>query len=71
MPVQVPVQRVISASAEVALQVKAGAMLNVLGVLSVTLCIHTWAMAFFDLNTIPWQNSTLSVDSALFHAATD
>ncbi len=38
-------------------QVKAGAVLNILCVLTMTLCIHTWAMAYFDLDTIPWSHS--------------
>ena len=33
-------------------------MLNILCVLTMTLCIHTWAMAYLDLNTIPWGNGT-------------
>ena len=45
------------------LQVTAGAMLNVLCVLSMTLCIHTWAMAYLDLNTIPWNNSADETDN--------
>ena len=37
------------------LQVKAGAILNVMGVLIVTLATSTWIMVYFDLDTIPWD----------------
>ncbi|XP_029468956.1 solute carrier family 13 member 2 isoform X2 [Rhinatrema bivittatum] len=38
---------------------KAGFLLNILGVLTITLAINTWAFAMFDLGTFPsWANST-------------
>ncbi|XP_054857268.1 solute carrier family 13 member 2 [Eublepharis macularius] len=41
--------------------VKAGCMLNLLGVLSITLAINTWAFPLFDLSNFPvWANSTSS-----------
>nr|XP_056721139.1 solute carrier family 13 member 2 [Euleptes europaea] len=41
--------------------VKAGCMLNVLGVLTITLAINTWAYPLFDLGHFPaWANSTSS-----------
>ena len=36
-------------------QVKAGAILNLWGVLIVTLATSTWMMAYFDLDTLPWD----------------
>ncbi|XP_032901746.1 solute carrier family 13 member 2 [Amblyraja radiata] len=39
--------------------VKAGFMVNLIGVLVISLAINTWGMVMFDLNTIPaWANST-------------
>uniref|UniRef100_A0A6J0UEU5 Solute carrier family 13 member 2 n=1 Tax=Pogona vitticeps TaxID=103695 RepID=A0A6J0UEU5_9SAUR len=41
--------------------VKAGCVLNVLGVLTITLAINTWASPLFDLHHFPsWANSTRS-----------
>ncbi|XP_077168226.1 solute carrier family 13 member 2 [Paroedura picta] len=39
--------------------VKAGSMLNLLGVLAITLAINTWGYPLFDLSNFPaWANST-------------
>lgn len=41
------------------LQVKAGFMLNLIGILSVNLGINTWGYAMFDMDTFPqWANIT-------------
>ena len=40
-------------------------MLNILCILTMTLCIHTWAMAYLDLDTIPWGNDTLSHEDSM------
>ncbi|XP_060942101.1 solute carrier family 13 member 2-like [Limanda limanda] len=41
--------------------VKAGFMLNILGILTINLGINTWGYAMFDLGNIPaWVNATLS-----------
>ncbi|KAL8198937.1 UNVERIFIED_CONTAM: hypothetical protein K2H54_030053 [Gekko kuhli] len=41
--------------------VKAGSMLNLLGVLTITLAMNTWAFSLFDLGHFPaWANSTSS-----------
>nr|XP_006131125.1 solute carrier family 13 member 2-like [Pelodiscus sinensis] len=38
---------------------KAGSVLNILGVLTIMLAIHTWGFSLFDLNHFPvWANST-------------
>ncbi|NXC51219.1 S13A2 protein, partial [Penelope pileata] len=38
---------------------KAGFVLNILGVLTITLAINTWASSLFNLNTFPtWANAT-------------
>lgn len=34
-------------------QVKTGFVMNILGILSVTLAMNTWGVAMFDLNTFP------------------
>lgn len=40
-------------------QVRAGFMVNLIGVLVISLAINTWGTIMFDLNTIPaWANST-------------
>ncbi|XP_063002894.1 solute carrier family 13 member 2 [Elgaria multicarinata webbii] len=40
--------------------VKAGCVLNLLGVLTITLAINTWAIPLFDLHTFPsWTNGTV------------
>ncbi|XP_015277339.1 PREDICTED: solute carrier family 13 member 2 [Gekko japonicus] len=42
--------------------VKAGSMLNVLGVLTITLAMNTWAFSLFDLGNFPaWANTTSDV----------
>ncbi|XP_046892120.1 solute carrier family 13 member 2-like [Hypomesus transpacificus] len=38
---------------------KAGFILNIFGVLTINIALHTWGMAMFDLNTFPdWANVT-------------
>lgn len=40
-------------------QVKSGIIMNIIGVLSVTLAINTWGRPMFGLDTFPaWANST-------------
>uniref|UniRef100_A0AAV2IYL4 Solute carrier family 13 member 2 n=1 Tax=Knipowitschia caucasica TaxID=637954 RepID=A0AAV2IYL4_KNICA len=40
--------------------VKAGSMLNVIGVITINLSINTWGVAMFDLDTFPdWANVTV------------
>lgn len=42
-------------------QVKAGIVMNVIGVLCVTLAINTWGRPMFSLDTLPaWANTTTS-----------
>lgn len=43
------------------LQVKAGFMLNIIGILCINLAINTWGRAMFNLDTFPdWANTTNS-----------
>ena len=37
---------------------KAGSMLNLLCVFTVTLATHTWAYDYFDFGTVPWDTDT-------------
>uniref|UniRef100_A0A8C6SH82 Solute carrier family 13 member 2 n=1 Tax=Neogobius melanostomus TaxID=47308 RepID=A0A8C6SH82_9GOBI len=40
--------------------VKAGSMLNIIGVITINFAINTWGVAMFDLNTFPeWANVTV------------
>ena len=39
-------------------QIAAGAILNILCVMSVVLATETWGMALFDLTTPPWNVTT-------------
>lgn len=40
-------------------QAKAGFVLNIMGVLTITLAINTWASSLFQLQTFPsWANKT-------------
>lgn len=48
-----------SKSLLLACQVKAGCVLNILGVLTIMLAINTWAFPLFDLHQFPsWANSS-------------
>ena len=41
------------------LQVKAGFMLNIIGILCINLSINTWGKLMFNLDTFPdWANTT-------------
>lgn len=41
------------------LQVKAGFILNIIGILCINLGINTWGYAMFDMGTFPaWANVT-------------
>lgn len=43
-------------------QVKVGFCLNILCILVITMGIHTWGMAYFNLDELPWavENSTVT-----------
>ncbi len=41
-------------------QMKAGSLVNILCVLVVTLATFTWGMAYFEFDSVPWANDTVS-----------
>nr|XP_033778329.1 solute carrier family 13 member 2 [Geotrypetes seraphini] len=61
LPVATPPNAIVFSSGQLKVidMAKAGFLLNILGVLTITLAINSWAYAMFDLGTYPsWANDT-------------
>ncbi|KAM8829755.1 Na(+)/dicarboxylate cotransporter 3 [Synchiropus picturatus] len=69
LPVSTPPNSIAFASGHLLVKdmVKTGLVMNILGILSITLAMNTWGVAMFDLNTYPDWARPLNATALLSH----